>query len=171
MWSALALVAVPAWADAPVRFGASDVRSVFFVAKSENRNQVHYAVRLDANCMPFGERPVFAYWRELEHGPDRTSLLTAWEEPAYGVASQEVASREATGAVRLALRALPSRQLVIETTKRDGGCKAVASLRIAGATAQLKRVFVQLRWPFGVDHVVLSGVGAGGRAVTEKLTP
>ncbi|WP_437805786.1 DUF4833 domain-containing protein [Sorangium sp. So ce1078] len=168
-WVTLSLVAVPARADAPLRFGQFDVRSAFFIAKSENRNQVHYAVRLDSTCMPYGERPVFPYWRELERGPDKISLLTALEEPAYGIARQDVVSRGGTGVVRLALRALPSRPLVIETTRRDGGCEAVASLRIAGVTAQLRRVFVQLQWPFGVDHVVLSGVADGGRAVTERL--
>ncbi|WP_437828593.1 DUF4833 domain-containing protein [Sorangium sp. So ce1153] len=168
---ALSLIAVPARADAPLRFGPSDVRSAFFIAKSENRNQVHYAVRLDSNCMPYGERPVFPYWRELERVPDTTSRLTALEEPAYGIAHQDVTSREGTGIVRFALRALPSRPLVIETTRRDGGCKAVASLQIAGVNAQLRRVFVHLKWPFGIDHIVLSGAAEGGRAVTEKLKP
>lgn len=170
-WAALSLIAAPAWADAPLRFGQFDVRSAFFIAKSENRNQVHFAVRLDSKCMPSGERPIVAYWRELERGPGKTSPLTALEGPAYGIASQEVASRQGTGVVRLALRALPSRPLVIETTPRDGGCKAVASLRIMGVPAQLRRVFVQLRWPFGVDHVVVSGVAEGGRVVTERLKP
>ncbi|HTB75350.1 MAG TPA: hypothetical protein VK762_19000, partial [Polyangiaceae bacterium] len=35
------------------------VRSVFFVAKSENRNEVHYGIALDPACGPVGASPVF----------------------------------------------------------------------------------------------------------------
>ncbi|AUX44217.1 hypothetical protein SOCE26_056810 [Sorangium cellulosum] len=168
--AAVMLVAVAAWADS-LRFGQSDVRSAFFIAKSENRNQVHYAVRLDSRCMPSGGSPVFPYWRELERGPNRVAPLAPLEERAYGVATQEVVSREGKGVVRLTLRALSSRPLVIETTRSEGGCRAVASTRIAGVGAQLRSVFVQLRWPLGVEHITLSGVAEGGRAVTEKVRP
>ncbi len=47
---------------------------VFSIAKSENKNQVQYVVRLDAHCAPVGPAPVFAYWRMLEKGRDPFAL-------------------------------------------------------------------------------------------------
>src|SRR5579883_2215735 len=141
------------YADVP-RFGASDVASVFFVAKSENKNQVHYGLRLDDACMPLGSTPVVPYWRMLERGPNEMETLASHEHGAYGVASQQVVSRDGTTArIRLALRALPTRTIEIEVSKRDGRCVATASLPIAGAPARLRSVYAQLKWPFGVAYI------------------
>ena len=53
----------------PVDPEGRSLGSVFFVAKSENRNEVHYGFALDAACSPAGPAPVFAYWRMRERGP------------------------------------------------------------------------------------------------------
>ncbi len=150
-----------------------DVASVFLVAKSENRNQVHYGVHLDASCSPVGATPVFAYWRMLENGPLATEPLLSREVGAYGVGEQQVVERRAEGGrVSLRLRALPSRPITIETRARDGVCEATATMAIGGAAASLRRVYAQLRWPFGVDHLVLSGKSlADGRTVEERIVP
>jgi hypothetical protein len=64
---ALLMASRRATADDIVQFAPPDVRSVFFIAKSQNRNQVHYGIRLDRECNPIGTRPVFAYWRMFEN--------------------------------------------------------------------------------------------------------
>jgi hypothetical protein len=149
-----------------------DVASVFYVAKSENRNQVHYGIRLDTACEPVGAEPVFAYWRMLEHGPGATEPLLAREVSAYGVAEQRVVRRGTGGAqVLLRLRALPTRLITIATASRDGRCEASASTVIGGASASLDSVFAQLRWPFGVAYLELSGRAlTGGRALRERVS-
>jgi len=148
-----------------------DVSSAFFVAKSENRNQVHYGVHLDATCAPSGGAPVFAYWRMLEHGPAATEPLLSREQPAYGIAEQRVGERRADGGrLVVRLRALPDRIIEIVTGPREGGCEATASTVIDGAPATLSSVFAQLRWPFGVDYLMLSGRSlADGRVLRERL--
>ena len=40
---------------------------------------------------------------------------------------------------------------------------------IDGTAASLTSVFVQLRWPFGVDYLLLSGRAADGRELRERL--
>src|ERR1700722_3637008 len=91
-----------------------DAAALFFVSKSENRNQVAYEVRLDESCRLVGDAPVFAYWRMLELGPTRTEPLLPIEAPAYGIARQEVLERGSLGgAVRIALRALPDREILV----------------------------------------------------------
>ena len=93
-----------------------DVESVFYVAKSENKNQVHYGIALDAWCAPVGDTPVFVYWRMREVGPSVTESLLPREVPAYGLAEQRVLDRSPDGGrVTIALRALPSRPIVITT--------------------------------------------------------
>jgi hypothetical protein len=148
-----------------------DVASVFHVAKSENRNQVHYGVHLDAACAPVGTAPVFAYWRMLERGPAETEPLLAREVSAYGFAEQQVLERGTDGgSVLLRLRALPSRPIVVRAAPHGERCEATATTVIGGAPATLGSVFVQLRWPFGVDHLELVGRRqSDGRALRERL--
>jgi hypothetical protein len=149
-----------------------DVASVFLIAKSENRNQVHYGVHLDATCAPVGSAPAFAYWRMLEQGPLATEPLLKREIGAYGFAEQRVVERDPDGGrVTLRLHALPGRPIAIWTGSRDGACEAVATMAIGGTPASLRSVYAQLRWPFGVDHLVLSGRSlADGRAVEERVS-
>jgi hypothetical protein len=147
------------------------IGSVFFVAKSENRNQVHYGVSLDRDCAPTGAAPVFAYWRMRERGPLATEPLLSREVPAYGVAEpQRITRSETGGRVVFRLNALQKRMIAIDTAPDGAGCTATAKVMIAGEAASLTSVFVQLRWPFGVDHLELSGHAIpDGRAVRERL--
>ncbi len=162
---------------APVVHGdgvaSPDVRSVFLVAKSENRNQVHYGVRLDAGCAPVGKEPAFAYWRMLERGPATIEPLLGIEQPAYGFAENRLVARtEHGGRVRVKLAALPSRPIVIDVWEGENGCAATASTTIGGVPASLTSVFVKLRWLFGVDHLVVSGRASDdGRVVCETVKP
>jgi hypothetical protein len=147
------------------------IRSVFFIAKSENKNQVHYGIHLDRACAPAGDAPVFAYWRMLERGPLATEPLIAQEQPAYGLSAQRVVKRrEEGGSVLVTLNALPKRPIVIDSTAVDSTCTAVARASIGGVPASLGSVFVQLRWPFGVDYLLLLGRASwDGHAVREHV--
>ncbi len=132
---------------------ASEIPSAFFISKSENKNQVHYAVRVDAACKLVGPAPVRAYWRELERGPDVTSPLLDREQAAYGIESQRLQNDR----VVLALRALPSRTLAIETARgADGACHAWTHMNIAGEDAQLWSIHVVLKL-LSIDSILLTG--------------
>ncbi len=160
----------------PIARGGGDgdgrvVGSVFFVAKSENKNQVHYGIHLDPACRPVGNAPIFAYWRLLERGPFATEPLLAREEPAYGVQTQRTLKRsEQGGSVLITLNALPKRPIVIDSTATGATCTATAQAMIGGVPASLVSVFVQLRWPFGVDSLLLAGrVTLDGHVVRERV--
>lgn len=137
----------------------ADVASVFFIAKSENKNEVHYGVRVDDRCAPLGERPVHAYWRMKARGEGVVEPLLPREEGVYGVGRQYVTERrEGGGTVTFALRALPGRTLVLRTFRDEAGtCRAEASTSLAGSLARFAFAFVALAWPFGIDHVLLAG--------------
>ncbi len=145
----LALLAVatpPASADDAPTFGPHDVRTIFYIAKSENRNRVDFAIRLDERCRPRGDAPVFPYWRMLANTPVTLQGLSFGEPRAYGIASQRVQPPSAEGTwVQIELRALPSRPIEILALENSlGRCDAGARMQIRGVEAHLDHVFVQL---------------------------
>lgn len=99
--------------------------------------------------------------------------LLGIERPAYGFAENRLVVRtEHGGRVRVKLAALPFRPIVIDVWEGENGCAAIASTTIGGVPASLTSVFVQLRWLYGVDHLVLSGrSSADGRIVHETVKP
>ena len=166
----------------PARLSAADpvprasppgnpVRSVFFISKSENRNQVHYGVRVDAQCRPEGQRPVYGYWRDFEDGPNATSPLLDHQQSAYGLtAPRWVRPANEGGQIRISLRGFPDRPLTIETFRGRDGCRARAHTTIARAPAVLRSIYVELGFLFSIDYVLLRGFNAAdGRPVQEKV--
>src|ERR1700709_410946 len=81
----------------PVTFGPHDVHSVFHVEKSENQNQVHYGVRLDAACHPQGNSPVFAYWRRLKKDVRVDEPLVGAGTRVYGASNEQTVQVTANG--------------------------------------------------------------------------
>jgi hypothetical protein len=154
---AMVFVAPRLSADEGVVILPDDVRSVFFIARSQNKNQVHYGIHLDARCDPVGSQPVFGYWRMLERRGEIEPIL-GLEAPAYGLADvQRIERRADATTIGIKLRAFPERPLVI-TVKRNGGhCEATATTAIAGSEARLRWIYVKLRWPFGIGHVLVRG--------------
>jgi hypothetical protein len=153
-----------------VSFGPHDVNALFSISKSENKNEVVYAVHLDEHCAPLGDAPVFAYWRMREKGAGVLERLLPHEEPAYGIAHQRVIARGSDGgSLDIALHAIPNRHILVQTQRQDTTCRAWSKLPIAGEDAYLYNVHVRLK-PFGVDHLVLSGwTTDGARLVHERV--
>jgi hypothetical protein len=162
-----ALYAVAARAGSPVPAGSSI--AVFSIAKSENKNQVQYVIRVDDHCAPVGPAPVSAYWRMLEKGPAETAPILAREVRAYGLASQAVVAKDASGGqTRVVLTALPGRPLTIATSRAsDGTCRALTTATVAGAPAHLFNVYVHLKWD-GVDYLLLQGWSMDGSRVLRE---
>jgi hypothetical protein len=151
--------------------GFTIIGSVFYIAKSENRNQVHYAVKVDARCRPVGNAPVYGYWRELEVGPRATSPLLKHEQSAYGLTEPRwIKPRDQGGEIRIGLRGFPDRPLTIETFMSEGRCHARARTPIAGQDAALSSIFVELGFLFSIEYVLLRGTRlADGKPVQEKV--
>jgi hypothetical protein len=144
----------------PLHFGPHDFTSLFSISKSENKNEVVFAIHLDAQCAPVGDAPVFSFWRMNEKGPAVIEPLLGREERAYGIGRQRVLARESEGGkVEVTLRALASRPIVVETKAGEGRCQAWSTLPIAGEGAYLYNVYVKLK-ELGVDYLLLSGWAA-----------
>jgi hypothetical protein len=138
------------------------------IAKSSNRNQVHYAVAVDESCNPSGAAPVHPYWRMLERGPSVTEPLEASEQRVLGVDRQEVGA----DTVQFALRGMPGRQFTVHTLRAgDGRCASWVGTSIAGARARLGGIFVQQGLFGSVKYVLLSGTADDGAAVSERVSP
>jgi hypothetical protein len=144
-----------------------ELPSVLVIAKSSNRNQVHYAALVDEACAPAGPSPVRPYWRMLERGPLATEPLRDGEQHLLGLEREEVAG----DAVQFALRGMPARTFTVHTWRAsDGRCASSVMTTIAGASARVDSVFVQQKL-FGVDYVLLTGWTNDGTLVRERVSP
>jgi hypothetical protein len=168
---AAALSLVPSMADADAK---ADL-TLFSISKSENRNEVRYAVQVDSECRPVGASPVHAYWQNLEQGPTNTSPLLWIEQRAYGLSSQQiepVGGADGDRQVRVRLRALPERSIVVHTARNGGACVAQATTTVAATRVSLYNVYARLGRVFGVDSITISGRRADtGAVVRETLKP
>lgn len=151
------------------------IDSVFFIEKSENRNQVHYGVRVDRNCAPTGDAPVYGYWRNLEEGKDARSSLLGIEQRGYGVSiARSQARPTGGGSVQFTLRGLAGRRIVIDTFSTPQGCRAVAAARILDQVAELRSIYVKLGGllNFQVDQLLLRGTALRTHAdLVETVRP
>ncbi|QSQ16016.1 DUF4833 domain-containing protein [Myxococcus landrumensis] len=170
-WLRNAVVAVlTAFSALAATEASAQTHSAFFLSRSENRNQVHYALRLDEACRPVGTQPVFVYWRMLERGESEVEDLLGVEQPVYGLDGTQQVEATADGwKVRIRLRAFPERPIDITTTASRGPCTVQAWTKVGAHVAQLEHIFVKTSWPFSVDFVRLDGMTPDGSTVTELV--
>jgi hypothetical protein len=149
---------------------ATDVDSVFFIAKSENRNQVHYGIHLDSTCTPVGANPVHAYWRMNEKGGAIEPLLPI-EEQVYGLDSPQYVVHEGDNSrVTLRVRGIASRVVTIHVGPGPEGCRAVGFVEMKGTLARLTWVYLKTRWPGGIEYVLIRGRRSGtGEPIEERV--
>jgi hypothetical protein len=145
------------------------LESLFVIARSKNRNVVHYAVRIRDSGRIDREEPVTAYW--VMHAEDgrREGLSFLERRLAYGFVAEFVGK---TQALSLRLQAFPARVLGVRQGARG---RFAAHVTIAGQAARLERIFVatdERGITPSVRHLDLFGVSlAGGTSVTERILP
>jgi hypothetical protein len=157
------------------RFGTNDIETLFFISKSDDRNRVDYGMRLDSKCAPYGDEPVFPYWREFEPPPPvRTKLLGAFAKLGYGISAQSVIRRSATGG-ETTIRLKQVGRVIYITTSRgaDGRCSALVRMKIANVPyAGLLSIFVKLSGPLSVSYIDIKGKNlATAKPIEERLKP
>lgn len=156
-----------------VQFGPHDVRSVFYVSKSENDNQVHYALRLDAACRPVGERPVFAYWRRMKGSARVDAPLVSPGTHVYGASDNQAVQRTAEGGrVQMFVKALDRVRIDVTVTKLPTGeCQALATTTLHGSKVRLSHAFLQLgAWGLRVKYVDVFGARTSdGKQVSQRF--
>ncbi len=164
----LALVSAQARAHEPVRFGSNDVKIVFAIGKSDDHNQVQYALRLTPDCLPATKAPVFGYWR-LYDDHERLLPMSWLDSIAYGIGSQAVKSSEVTMTIKTA----PDRVISIEVGRdADGRCSARPYVSILGHRARLSLIFLKLSGPLSVSWVEIRGTSVDtGEPVVERVLP
>jgi hypothetical protein len=163
---------VTASAAAGVSFGKHDLRSVFYVAKSENQNQVHYGLRLDAECRPHKKAPVFAYWRRYRETGRVDAVLEGPGVRVYGASDeQKVQAGTTGGTVDMYVKALPRVRIHVKVEKTADGCKATPLVTLQKQRAKLSHAFLQLgRWGLMVKYVEVVGTReADGKRISEKF--
>lgn len=170
---ALTTLLVASFAQATPRIGAHDLPTLFYVAKSDDRNRVDYGIRLDAACAPVGDAPLYAYWRRFEPGQEPLGDLNVLDRTIYGIARQRVASRADNGSwIEVSLRALPARRVLVLVQRAGDRCVGAAQTEIRGRESILDHVFVQLAGPASIDHAMIRGEEReSGHAISERYVP
>lgn len=99
--------------------------NLFFVRRNKNRNEVHYALRIDpATGKPLAKEPVFGYWQMHEKGAGVTEPITVFEQMAFGIESQNFEG----DSILLKLRAFPERLIRIVQDAPTGQWKPWISI-------------------------------------------
>jgi hypothetical protein len=170
-WIGLMLPGLAAHAEA--RFGPHDIRTLFGIGKNTDRNEVQYGVRLDADCVPAGDEPIYAYWRQYEKGPEVTEDLNFLDKTGYGIQKQQVTQRSASGSkVVMTLRAASARPIAVYVRKEGKACVAETLAYLKGTAARLEHIHVQLSGPLSVSYVELRGVRVDdGQPISERTKP
>jgi hypothetical protein len=172
-FAALAFTASPSSAQAgDPRFGANDVETLFFIGKSDGSNRVDYGMRLNTHCAPFGQEPVFPYWREFEPPPVRTKPMGAFSKLGYGISIQKVLKRTDVGGEHAIMLRQVDRAIYITTSRGPNGrCAALVRTKIAGVEyAELTSIFVKLSGPLSVSYIDIKGKDlATGHLIEERL--
>lgn len=139
------------------------------ISKSDSRNEVHYAVALDAHCR-LAETPVRAFW--LRRGdPARPPRPLSWieEQLAYGVRVLESGEQR----VVFSLAADETRPVTVEAWSSDAGCRLRARLRVLGEWVEPRHAFVTIRQDATlftmVSHVELHARRPNGEEVCERI--
>ncbi|MGK7886846.1 MAG: DUF4833 domain-containing protein [Crocosphaera sp.] len=122
---------------------ANDLKSVFNISKTDNGNQVHYGIRLNQDCLPQGNNPVYVYWK-LEN--NTTEGLLDLEKPAFGIASQSVSGNQVSLEINGLKNRGISRPITIKTfASPSGDCQGQAWIKIQQNQAQLSKIHLNLK--------------------------
>jgi hypothetical protein len=150
------------------RFGKHDIQTLFAIGKNLDRNEVQYGIRLDQNCVPYGDAPVYAYWRQYEEGPTVTEDLNMLDRTVYGIKSQAVVKRSPDESKVLMTIKATDRTIAVVTHNRNGKCVADPIALINGSPARLERVFVHVKSWLNVDWIEIKG-SANGQTIVERI--
>jgi hypothetical protein len=136
---------------------ANESSSVFYISKSDNQNQVHYGIHLNADCSPKGNNPVYPYWK-LANG--KTEDLLDLEKPAFDLASQSVSGNVVTLEINGLKNSGIDRPIILKTSRSNNNqCQTQAFIKINQTLRKLSHIHVNLasiiRLP-GID-VALGG--------------
>lgn len=155
-------------------FGPYDVQTVFYIAKSNDKDHVDYGMRLDRHCVPTGDDAVFPYWRELEKTPPTGSHpLKFHQYMAYGFSEQRTLKKGRTGGrYRVVLKQVDRPILIVSKQGDDGRCTATAYTTVKGVKhARLDYIFVKVAGMASADWVDVHGTHPEtGAELVERLT-
>ncbi len=164
------MFALRATAD-PSALPVMQTDSVIHLSKNTNRNQVHYAVKVDEDCQPLTKKPMAPYWRMLEKGENETARIMFWEQPGYGVTQPETVEQSGSGgSFDFNIRGVPSRIIRLETFDQDGQCGARAFTQINDREALFTRIEIDVSGWANVHRVEIFGIDVESGEPVNEIT-
>ena len=143
-------------------------QDLFIVTRNTNRNEVHYAIEMDAETgLPVGNAPISVYWLMLEKGDNVTEPITIFEQVAFGIAQQHLEGEN----VIMKLAALPDRAIRVSRSENSEKPRFKAYTTIAGSAAELTGFYAHAEAGFlmpKVKYIEIHGV-RNGAPVSERI--
>ena len=156
-------------------FGPYDIQTVFYIAKSNDKDRVDYGMRLDRYCAPISDDAIFPYWRELQHAPPVRSHKISWiQYAAYGFSEQRTLAKSKHGGRYLVqLKQVDRPILVVTQQDKDGHCASESYTKIQGVkSAKLDHIFAKVSGLMSVDYIDVHGTDTKtGKALVERMIP
>jgi hypothetical protein len=104
----------------------------------------------------------------FEKGTNVIEPILPNEEQAYGISLQKIA----TGGIWIQMRALPNRWIFFKTWHSGTSCASIATMKISDAQASVFNIHIVLKWPFGIDHLLVRGYNLfDSHLVEENILP
>jgi hypothetical protein len=146
------------------------VRPIFFIAKNDSRNEVHYSIAVRPNCQ-LSDQPVHVYWLRRADPTEAPRPLNVVEKLfAYGPRI----SRLEPNRVIFTLAADDSRPIIVDTLQDNGSCSVRARMRMLGEWVAPKSAHLEITDSRGmipkVSHIDLHASGTDGAMVCERVT-
>lgn len=143
-------------------------QTLFFIQRSKNANEVHYAARLTAEGKLDRKQPVVAYWLLLAEDGRRAELNFLQRRKAYGFSIAPAPSGETW---LMTLVAYPAREITVRQTP-DG---VQAEILIAGRRSNLEKLYIAAtegKFLPTVNYIELFGRDLeAGEKTYEKIIP
>ena len=151
--------------------GVKESDSLLFIERSKNKNQVHYAVKLNPDCTFANDAPVYGYWKVLEKGPDVIEELNTFDNIAYGIENQMVDEKN-KNEITFNLKAIESKKITLTVTKKEQNCLKKTVMTINGQSAIIEKIYVFAEEGMirpTVKWIDLFGKDNKNKAITERI--
>lgn len=142
--------------------GAAASQNVFFIKRSNNKNEVHYDAKLKSNCTFDEKTPIDYYWHNLEAGEIKThgeyqDILES-EEEAYGLSTVRKSGTE----VIINHKQLDHHPIRVRLNKKGNECIVSSTVQIHGKPAVIRSVYVQMTSTgLELDYIYILGTANG----------
>jgi hypothetical protein len=139
---------------------ADSTQTIFYVATNGNTGRANYDIRLNSDCSPAPNNPVYVYWKKADGS---TRELNSMEQQGYGISNQSVTGNKVSFTINAFQNYGINKPITVTSSRSSSGCQNQASTTINDVPTQLSHADVK------VNRTQLMGVIVGLRILDITL--